>query len=296
MSQIQSIRKLLEKCLHLCFLKEIKIDMKKKLLVLLGLSFSLSLISCGNSDISPDSIIDKLQEADYPIDNVISYTENDDPNKLLGKPGQYKQKISFADMRLEQQPEDIPVGGSIETFENKKDSQDRIDYLKEVSMESSFSEYSYLFGYILLRLNENLTSDEAKAYIAAVQNIIDGKEIEKCIIKPEDTSSILVYFSNTLSENDISQIGNSLEELPGIIELGYTSGDESLEEFAKIYLGEDNVELAEGFLQDNHLTSSYYTVTVMNGNVDKISSKIEGLNGVRNIEVFQNSPAPSLVN
>ncbi len=57
--------------------------MKKKLLVLLGLSFSLSLISCGNSDISPDSIIDKLQEADYPIDNVISYTENDDPNKLL---------------------------------------------------------------------------------------------------------------------------------------------------------------------------------------------------------------------
>lgn len=67
--------------------------MKKKLLVLLGLSFSLSLISCGNSDISPDSIIDKLQEADYPIDNVISYTENDDPNKLLGKPGQYKQKL-----------------------------------------------------------------------------------------------------------------------------------------------------------------------------------------------------------
>ncbi len=77
------------------------------------------------------TIIDKLREAEYPIDNVITYNENNDPNKLLGRPGQYIEKVNFADLRLYQSDENNPAGGSIEIFENEKDCQNRVDYLKK---------------------------------------------------------------------------------------------------------------------------------------------------------------------
>lgn len=77
------------------------------------------------------TIIDKLREAEYSIDNAITYNENNDPNKLLGRPGQYIEKVNFADLRLYQSDKNNPAGGSIEIFENEKDCQNRVDYLKK---------------------------------------------------------------------------------------------------------------------------------------------------------------------
>lgn len=66
-----------------------------------------------------------------------------------------------------------------------------------------------MYDNILLRLNEKLTSDEAQSYIIAVQNIIEGKDIEKCIISSENTSSIFVYFSDSLSDDEITKLGEN---------------------------------------------------------------------------------------
>ena len=271
--------------------------MKKKLITLIGLSFALSIVSCGKSDVSPESIIDKLQKADYPINNVISYTESNDPNELLGRPGQYTQKINFADLRLEQQNEENPIGGSIEVFKNKKDCQDRVDYLEEISQSSSYTEYNCQFDNILLRLNKGLTSDDAESYVTAVQNAIDGKELEKCIISSEDTSSIFVYFNEGLSDDDISQIVDKLEELSGIMKIDYISPDEAWKNFSKIYLGEDNMDLAEGFFMDNPTASSaFYSVTAMNGNVSKLASEIEEIDGIEKVEISKNEAEEPLTN
>ena len=209
------------------------------------------------------TIIDKLREAEYPIDNVITYNENNDPNKLLGRPGQYIEKVNFADLRLYQSDKNNPAGGSIEIFENEKDCQNRVDYLKKVSQESPFIEYNCMYDNILLRLNEKLTSDEAQSYIIAVQNIIEGKDIEKCIISSENTSSIFVYFSDSLSDDEITKLGEKLKKLSDIMDVEYTSAYSVWKEYCKTYLGVENDDLAEGFFHDSPLISSYYNVTVL---------------------------------
>ena len=104
----------------------------------------------------------------------------------------------------------------------KKDCQNRVDYLKKVSQESPFIEYNCMYDNILLRLNEKLTSDEAQSYIIAVQNIIEGKDIEKCIISSENTSSIFVYFSDSLSDDEITKLGEKLKKLSDIMDVEYT--------------------------------------------------------------------------
>lgn len=269
---------------------------KKSLLFLILLSIS-GLSACRKSEITTDDIIDQLESAEYPIGTIVTYTEESDPNELLGRPNQYIAKVNFSDLRLEQQDEDEPIGGSIEIFENEEDCQDRAAYLKEISQESSFTEYNVLFDNILLRLNEEFTSGEAEAYVTAVQNIIDGKDVEECIINPEDTSSILVYFTDGLSDDEISQIGDKLNDISGVMDAEYTSADTAWEEYAKVYLGEENMELAEGFLEDNPLASSArYTVTAMNGNADKVASDIEEIDGVDKIEISQNESDEPLIN
>lgn len=75
---------------------------------------------------------------------------------MLGRPGQYIEKVNFADLRLYQSDENNLAGGSIEIFENEKDCQNRVDYLKKVSQESPFIEYNCMYDNILLRLNEKL--------------------------------------------------------------------------------------------------------------------------------------------
>lgn len=125
---------------------------------------------------SADEIIVKMKsDSNLSIDNVIVYTAETDKNELLGKDGQYTSKINFADANVEQKGEELdPVGGSIEVFENNEDADKRYEYIKEVTSSiSALNQHLYLHGKYLLRIDNQLSVDQADEYNKAFAEIVE---------------------------------------------------------------------------------------------------------------------------
>ncbi len=96
----------------------------------LGLFAAVALAGCGDTSAPPraDTIALKLKGQGLPIRQVEPYTEDNDPNKLLGRPGQYVDKVNFRDRRAENdrlKGLDVSEGGSIEVFESEEDAERR---------------------------------------------------------------------------------------------------------------------------------------------------------------------------
>lgn len=121
--------------------------------------------------LTSDEIVAAFKQAGLPIGTVQVYDANNDPNKLLGRPGQYTAKFNFADTRLEQ-PEDDVTGGSIESFANDKDMKNRVEYVKSITEGTPmFAEYQYTNGLMFLRLDKGLTPDQAAEYDKVFQTL-----------------------------------------------------------------------------------------------------------------------------
>ena len=80
-----------------------------------------ALVGCGESGDLPNaqSVALKLRGQGLPIRSIETYTEENDPNKLLGRPGQYVGKANFRDRRAEDDGAsdlDVSEGGSVEVF------------------------------------------------------------------------------------------------------------------------------------------------------------------------------------
>jgi hypothetical protein len=121
--------------------------------------------------LSSKSIMDDLKKAGLPIGKTEIYTEENDTNKLLGRPNQYTEKTSWADTRLEQASDNME-GGTIEMFANQTDLQNRKTYVEAVTKSSSMLvQYIYAYKNCLMRLSKNLTPKQAEEY----KNIL-----EKC--------------------------------------------------------------------------------------------------------------------
>lgn len=119
------------------------------------------------------------------IGRIVHYTSETDLNELLGRPNQYTSKSTFEDTRLEQEnllldPEyfsleeiNEPTGGTVEVFANEADMQKRKTYLETVT--SSFSplvEYSFSKKNVLLRINKQLTPEQANYYEQLFNEVI----------------------------------------------------------------------------------------------------------------------------
>jgi len=114
--------------------------------------------------LTSDEIVAAFKAAGLPIGTVQVYDAKNDPNTLLGRPGQYTAKFNFADTRLEQ-PKDDVTGGSIESFANDKDLQNRVKYVKAITESTPmFAEYQYINGLMFLRIDKGLTPDQAAEY------------------------------------------------------------------------------------------------------------------------------------
>ena len=117
--------------------------------------------------------VEKLKAAGLPIGNIITYTAETDPNKLLGRPNQYTSKVNFADTRVEQFEESEPIGGTVEVFTNKEDASKRKEYIETMAKEMSMlTQYIYLNGTVLLRIDQDLTPDQATKYAKTLNNIV----------------------------------------------------------------------------------------------------------------------------
>ncbi len=115
----------------------------------------------------------KLQLSDLPIGDVRRHTENNDD--LLGRSGQYVAKTSWADTRLRQPGGDELVGGSISEFANSRDMQESVNSITWLSsMLPVFARYTDRLetnGPLLLRLDSDLTDEQAEEYADVFRNI-----------------------------------------------------------------------------------------------------------------------------
>jgi hypothetical protein len=112
-----------------------------------------------------------FKRAGLPVGKVICYTDETDPNNLLGRPGGYIAKCDWTDKREEQILPDDPIGGSIETFEEPGGAAERAAYLKAFEGAGALSP-GYTFApkdsIWVLRIDSELTRKQADAYLKAM--------------------------------------------------------------------------------------------------------------------------------
>lgn len=115
------------------------------------------------------AIVEYLQASGIPIGDIVAFTEETDPNGLLGRPGAYIEKVTFKDERLPDQGLRLESGGTVEVFRTEEDARERQRYLRTTSAGISLAtEYSEVAGPVLLRLSRGLAPDEAEAYFDAL--------------------------------------------------------------------------------------------------------------------------------
>lgn len=125
--------------------------------------------------LTADQVTQKLAEKIKSVSLTKTFTAEDDPNKLLGRPGSYTSKTSFADSRV---PKDgLPAdnthtehGGGVEVFADEAGATARRDQIQTIakSMGGLIAEYDYVKGGVLVRVSGKLTPDQAKEYETAL--------------------------------------------------------------------------------------------------------------------------------
>jgi hypothetical protein len=122
------------------------------------------------------AVVAALKAAGLPIGDVIVYTASTDSNHLLGRPGGYVSKASFADTRItaadarDDSPGSVDLGGSVEVFSNASEAKARAAYIHtaQAAVQILGTEYDYTAGPVLLRVSQVLTPDQAAAYQKAL--------------------------------------------------------------------------------------------------------------------------------
>lgn len=176
----------------------------KKLLVLLMMIVPLLVFGCGKSDsvgsagdkkvakksseqktekkaqkkapekkeLTVEDITQAFKTAGLPIDKITVFTAETDPNKFLGRPGQYIAKASWADTRLQQSdlPDADPKGGTVEIFKTAEELKNRKDYIDGIAKNLPMAvQYMYIHDLALVRINRDLTPEQAGDYENALK-------------------------------------------------------------------------------------------------------------------------------
>lgn len=102
--------------------------------------------------------------------------------------------------------------------------------------------------------------------------------------KAEEGVAITVFFDEDVTSSEKNDIGESIDDLEGVLSTNYVSADEAWESYIEDYFGE-NADLAEGFKDDNPLASSdHYEVYMTDVSKQKdVVSEVEAIDGVRKV-------------
>lgn len=116
------------------------------------------------------------------------------------------------------------------------------------------------------------------------------------VITAESSMGITVFFDESLSEAEISAIGDQIrrEKSAQIKDMEYISAEEAWETFKTEYFGE-NSSLAEGFAGDNPLagSASYEIYLYDIAEQGPMVQYLEGISGIRKVN-YSNSAAAGL--
>lgn len=165
--------------------------MRNKLFCSVAIFLSLLIISCQNSS-TPSStsetkpvanlsektslkvseVIEAMKKAGLPVEKEIIYSAENDPNKLLGRPNQYIEKANWADNRIKQNSLGNLQGGTVEAFDSKETLENRRKYVEEIGKASPlFAQYQYSHKNILIRLEKDLTPEQAAEYEKVIKGL-----------------------------------------------------------------------------------------------------------------------------
>lgn len=112
-------------------------------------------------------LVEGFRAAGLPIADIVTYTEETDPNKLMGRLGGYVEKLAWVDTRIaEPRASGVDAGGSIERFGAASDAETRDKYLAALDGGIFGDGYRYRAGTMLVRLGKALTPSQADGYRA----------------------------------------------------------------------------------------------------------------------------------
>ena len=80
--------------------------------------------------------------------------------------------------------------------------------------------------------------------------------VQYVVKNTESTVGITVFFNEGTTDEIIAQFGETLKARPEVKEIRFKSAEEAWEEIKGDYFGEDKMDLAEGFRDDNPLANS----------------------------------------
>ncbi|MEX5709508.1 hypothetical protein AB1484_14625, partial [Parafrankia sp. FMc6] len=115
-----------------------------------------------------------LANQGLPLRTTVVYTAQNDPDRLLGRPGGYSSRLAFTDERISASeiagaPADaIERGGAIEVFVDPASAAGRGAALRAPAGGDLPKEYTYVRGTIVLRLSLILPEEMAAGYETAL--------------------------------------------------------------------------------------------------------------------------------
>ena len=120
--------------------------------------------------ITEQAVLDAFKVAGFPLQDVTVYTAENDPNSLLGRPGQYTGKANWNDGR---HPAGDPDGANtVEVFPDAAAMTKRRDYIVSVTGDSPMLlQYIHAHKNALVRLDKQITPDQAAEYKRALETL-----------------------------------------------------------------------------------------------------------------------------
>lgn len=113
-----------------------------------------------------ENVIEAFKGASLPMVSIVPKTAESDPNKLLGRPHQYIEKIDFKDKRVK----DGEV--YVETFNNLDDLQSRFEYVDEIAKKMPMvAQYQIKHKNVLVRLDKEFTPAQVAEYEKALKGL-----------------------------------------------------------------------------------------------------------------------------
>lgn len=124
------------------------------------------------TDLFAIDILNEMAKSGLPLSDIVAYTEETDPNNMIGKPEGYSSKADARDERLLTTDPTITV----EVFPTHEDAESRKKYVDSVAEIFSFAkEYSYVVGPALLRLDSAFSATQAEEYHVVFLSVLNGK-------------------------------------------------------------------------------------------------------------------------
>lgn len=121
--------------------------------------------------VTAEAVIDAFIDADIDLLDWTIYDAETDPNRLLGRPGQYIDKATFWDQRIGD-PERGQEAGTVEVFRSEKDLLLRMRYIERIGESMPIMvQYQYRHRLVLLRLNKRFSPKVAAEYEAVLRSI-----------------------------------------------------------------------------------------------------------------------------